>query len=64
MFMTYQYLTIFFSCELSYKRFIGYLHDNYKINPLPIMLTKAGAYVKDYDGKTKWIYLFITQNNL
>ena len=38
-----------------YKYFIGHLYDN-KVKPLHIMLPKTSAYVKSYDGQTKWMY--------
>ena len=41
------------------KLFIGYLYDDYKINPLHSILSKTSTYVKDCDGKTKWIYFLI-----
>ena len=44
--------------------FIGRLYNDHKINPLPIMLPKTSAYVKSYDGQTKWMYFFIEDNNL
>ena len=44
--------------------FIGRLYNDHKINPLPIMLSKTSAYVKNYDGQTKWMYFFIEDNNL
>ena len=28
------------------------------------MLPKTSAYVKSYDGKTKWMYFFITDDEL
>ena len=40
----------------SYKYFIGYLYDDYKIKPLHIMLPKTRAHVKCYDGQTKGMY--------
>ena len=43
------------SGENNYKYFIGYLHDDYKIEPLHIMPPKTSAYVKSYDVKTKWM---------
>ena len=46
---------IFSSREKSYKYFIGYMDDDYKIKPLYIMLPKGSRYVKYYDGKAKWI---------
>ena len=39
-----------------YKCFIGYLYDDYKIEPLHIMFSKLSAYVKNYDGQTKRMY--------
>ena len=44
------------SGEKSYKYFIGYMYDDYKIKPLRIMLPKMNDYVRTYDGKNKWIY--------
>ena len=41
--------------EKNYKYFIGYLYDNHKVKPLHIMLPKTSAYVKIYDGQTKWM---------
>ena len=45
--------------EKNYKHFIGSLYDNHKVKPLHIMLPKTTAYVKSYDGQTKWMYFFI-----
>ena len=41
----------------NYKYFINYNDDDddYVIKPLPIMLTNTSAYVKIYDGETKWM---------
>ena len=47
---------IFFD-EKHYKYFIGYLFNDDKVNPLHIMLPKTSAYVKSYDGQTKWMYM-------
>ena len=47
-----------FSTEKSYKYFIGYLDNNFIIKPLHIMLPKTSAYVKSYDGETKWMHFF------
>ena len=46
------------------KNFIGYLYDGYKIKPLHIMLSKTSAYLKNYDGKTKWMYFVIENDDL
>ena len=42
-------VSIYSSGEKSYKRFIGYLYNDYKVKPLHIMLPKISAYVKSYD---------------
>ena len=47
------------SGENNYKYFIGYLYNDHKVKPLNIMLPKRSAYVKRYDGKTKWMYFLI-----
>ena len=31
------------------------MYDDYKIKPLQRMLPKTDAYVKSYDGQTKWL---------
>ena len=48
----------------SYKHFIGYLYNDHKVKPLHIMLPKTRAYVKSYDGQTKWIYFLIKVDDL
>ena len=50
--------------EKNYKYLIGYLHDNYKVKPLHIMLPKTSAYVKRYDGQTKWMNFLIENDDL
>ena len=50
--------------EKKYKQFIGYLYNNHKVKPLHIMLSKASAYVKSYDGQTKWMYFLIEDDDL
>ena len=50
------------SDEKNYKCFIGYLHDDYEIKPLHIMLPKTSMYVKSYDGQTKENDLFKKYN--
>ena len=52
----YWYLTRFIIVKKDYKYFIGYLHDDYKNNPLHVLLPKTTAYVKNYNGQTKWMY--------
>ena len=50
--------------EKNYKYFIGYLYDNHKVKPLHIMLPKTSAYVKSYDGQTKWMYFLVEDDDL
>ena len=50
--------------EKNYKYFIGYLYNYHKIKSLHIMLPKTSAYVKRYDGQTKWMYFLIKDDNL
>ena len=46
--------------EKNYRYFIGYLYKDHKVKPLHIMLPKTSAYVKSYDGQSKWMnYLLI-----
>ena len=47
-----------------YKYFISNLYNNCKVKPLHIMLPKTSAYVYSYDGKTKWIYFLIEDDDL
>ena len=48
----------------NYKHFIGYLYDNHKVKALHIMLPKTTAYLKSYDGQTKWMYFLIEDDDL
>ena len=48
----------------NYKYFIGYLYNGNKVKPLNIMLLKASAYAKSYNGQTKWLYFLIEDNEL
>ena len=48
----------------NYKYFIGNLCDNQKVKPLHIMLPKTSAFVKRYDGQTKWMYFLIGYESL
>ena len=51
--------------EKNYKYFISYIDDDdYVIKPLHIMLPKTRAYVKGYDGETKWMYFSIEDEKL
>ena len=50
--------------EKNYKYFIGYLYDDHKVKSLHIMLPKTTAYVKSYDGQTKWVYILIEVDDL
>ena len=55
---------IFLWRKKNFKYFIGYLHDGNKVKPLNIMLPKVSAYVKSYDGQTKWMYFLIEDDEL
>ena len=50
--------------EKNYKCFIDYVYNGYKVNPLHKTLPKTSSYVKSYDGKTKWMYFFIENDDL
>ena len=50
--------------EKIYKYFIGYLYNGNEVKPLRIMLPKTSAYVKGYDGQTKWMYFLIEDDEL
>ena len=50
--------------EKSYKYIIGYLHNDEKIKPLHIKLSKTSAYAKGNDGQTEWINFLIEDNEL
>ena len=60
----YYYLTRFLLVEKNYTFVIGYLYDDYKIQPLHILLRKMSAYVKSYDDQTKWMYFLIKDDDL
>ena len=48
----------------NYKYFIGYLYDVYNVKPLYIMFLEMSAYVKTYDGQTKWMCFLIEDDYL
>ena len=48
----------------NYKYFIGYSNDDYKVKPLQIRLPKTRAYVKNYNGQSKWMYFLIEDDEL
>ena len=50
--------------EKDVKYFIGYFYNDHEVKPLHIMLPKTNAYVKSYDGQTKWMYFLIEDNDL
>ena len=50
--------------EKNYKYFFGYLYNGNKFKTLNIMLPKTNAYVKSYDGQTKWMYFLIEDDDL
>ena len=47
-----------------YKYFIGCKDDDYRIKPLSIMHPKGNAYIKSYDGETKWMNFLIKDGDL
>ena len=51
--LTYRHLVWFLQGKKLH--FIGYMGDDYKIEPLRIMLPKASTNVKCYDGGTERI---------
>ena len=40
------------------------MDDDYKIKSLHIMLPQTSAYVKGFDGETKWIHFLIKDDEL
>ena len=46
------------------KTLIGYLHNNHKVKPLHTTRPKTTAYIKSYDGPTKWMYFLIEDEDL
>ena len=40
------------------------MYNDRKVKPLHIMLPKTSAYVKRYDGQTKWINLLSEDDDL
>ena len=46
------------------KHFIGYKDNDYKIKLLRKMRPKTIAYVKRYDGETKWMNFLIKDDDL
>ena len=53
------------SCgEKNYKYFIGCLYNDHKFKLLHIMFPKPSAYLKSYDGQSKWMYFLIGNDEL
>ena len=50
--------------EKNYKYFFGYLYNGNKVKPLNIMLPKTSAYLKRFDGQTKWMHFLIEDDDL
>ena len=40
------------------------MYDNDKVKSLHIILSKTTAYVKRYDGQTKWMYFLLEEDDL
>ena len=38
--------------------------DDYSIKPFTIILSKSSVYMKSYDGRTKWMYFLIEEEEL
>ena len=55
---------IFSTEKKTVKYFIDYFYNDFKVKPLLIMLPKTSAFVKSYDGQTKWIYFLIKDDDL
>ena len=47
-----------------YKYFFVYLYGGSNVRPLDVIVTRTSAYVKSYDGQTKWIYFLIEDGDL
>ena len=45
-------------------RFLWLWSNDHKVKPLHVMLPKTSAYVKRYDGQTKWMYFLIQNDDL
>ena len=54
---------ISFGKKKSYKHFIGYLYNGNEVKPLNKILSKTSAYVKSYNGQTKWMYVLIENDD-
>ena len=50
--------------EKNCNYFIGYLHNDNKVKPLHIMFIKTSAFIKRYDGQTKWMQFLIENDDL
>ena len=40
------------------------MYNNHKVKPLDIIFPKVSAYVRSYDGQTKWMYFLIEDDEL
>ena len=59
----YYYLTRSLLVKKTIKYFIGYLYNGNEVKPLNIMLPKTST-LKSYDGRTKWMYFLIEDDDL
>ena len=48
----------------NYKYISGYKDDDHKIKSVCILLSKTSAYIKRFDGETKWMYFLIENDEL
>ena len=40
------------------------MYNDHKVKPLHIILPKTSAYIKSYDGQTKWVYFLIEDDEI
>ena len=50
---------ISFGKKKNNKYFIGYLYSDHKFKSFHIVLPETSAYIKGYDGETKWLYFWL-----
>ena len=50
--------------EKKYEYFVGYFYNDHKVKSRHIILPKTSAYVKSFDGQTKWMCFLIEDDEL
>ena len=53
-----------FCGERIYRYFNGSLYNDHKVKPFHIMVSETSAYVKSFDGQTKWMYFLIENDDV